>query len=102
MYRVRAINASGASAFSNIACPRCVYTEGGKYPQVTMTSPANSATINSGASIILTADATDEDGEGTLIKVEFFQLTGSGANSRDSAGVSPCSVVLQKIFWPQL
>jgi len=73
MYRVRAINASGASAFSNIACPRCVYTEGGKYPQVTMTSPANGTTINSGDAIILTADATDEDGEGTLIKVEFFQ-----------------------------
>jgi len=73
-YRVRAINANGPSGFSNVACYYCVYTgAGNKQPYVAVTSPVNGATVTGGDTIFLTARALDEDGEGTVSKVEFFQ-----------------------------
>jgi hypothetical protein len=40
-------------------------------PQVSLTSPANSASFTTGSTVTITANATDSDG--TIAKVEFFQ-----------------------------
>lgn len=52
-------------------------------PIVTLTSPANGATVNVGDNVLMTASASDPDG--TIAKVEFWE----GANLLHSDGAAP-------------
>jgi uncharacterized repeat protein (TIGR01451 family) len=56
-------------------------------PIVSLTSPANGSQYSRSGNVTLTADAHDGDGEGTIIKVEFY-ASGALIGTRNGTGVN--------------
>jgi hypothetical protein len=82
-YRIRATSSNGDSAYSNEVsyhfCPkRALCPEGGEpdpvlpnhAPEIGIVSPANDDVV--GNNLAITANAFDIEGNGTIVKVEFF------------------------------
>ena len=68
VYRIRAYNAAGDSAYSN----EDSVIQGSWRPEVGLTAPADGAAFASGvSSVSISADAMDPDGE--VVQVEFFR-----------------------------
>jgi fibronectin type 3 domain-containing protein len=70
-YRVRAINPQGYSNWSNEA-PGMTLTPSNYAPLVEITTPSNGATFNTPATISVTANASDQDGTITQVRLELI------------------------------
>ncbi len=71
VYRVRAVNATGTSAYSNEATATIAASN--QPPSVALTNPASGATYTAPASFTLSASASDPDG--TVVRVELYRGT---------------------------